>query len=68
MQESVKPFGSMTDKIMIEMINFGHRLYSASELSNLMQDCGFTKVHIFGDLSGSPYDNNAQRLVVKAEK
>jgi SAM-dependent methyltransferase len=43
---------------------FGHRLYSAVELSNLMSDCGFGSVDVFGDLTGEPYDTNARRLVV----
>lgn len=41
-----------------------HRLYSATELARLLEDCGFAEVEVFGDLSGSPYDHEASRLVV----
>ena len=45
-----------------------HRLYSASELGKLMTDCGFTDIKAYGDLKGSPYDNNARRLVLVGKK
>jgi SAM-dependent methyltransferase len=41
-----------------------HRLYSASELSQLLYGGGFAEVKIYGDLNGNPYDNTAQRLIV----
>jgi SAM-dependent methyltransferase len=41
-----------------------HRVYSASELSELITDCDFKDVRVYGDLKGSPYDNKARRLVV----
>lgn len=44
------------------------RLYSASELCELLKRCGFGKVDVYGDLSGSAYDQNAKRLVVVAHK
>lgn len=44
------------------------RLYSASELCDLLKRCGFGQVDVYGDLSGSPYDQTAKRLVVVAHK
>ncbi len=48
--------------------SFGHRVYSAVELTGLLKRCGFSEVKVFGDLEGSPYDHQAQRLVVVAIK
>ncbi len=47
---------------------FGHRIYSAVELSNLLYRAGFSEVNVYGGLDGSPYDERAQRLVVVAGK
>ena len=44
------------------------RLYSAIELSNLLKSTGFSKVSVYGNLFGMPYDENAERLVVVAVK
>jgi SAM-dependent methyltransferase len=47
---------------------FGHRIYSAAELTALLKDCGFKSVKIFGDLAGADYDHNAKRLIAVAKK
>jgi SAM-dependent methyltransferase len=47
---------------------WGHRLYSASELSALLAAVGFTKIDIYGDLSGTPYNQFASRLVAAAHR
>ena len=47
---------------------WGHRLYSAAELTELLRACGFEAIHIYGDLSGRPYDQTARRLVAVARK
>jgi SAM-dependent methyltransferase len=47
---------------------FSLRLYSAAELGELLKSCGFERVEFYGDLSGSPYDQAAKRLVVAAHK
>ncbi len=44
------------------------RLYSAVELSALLQSVGFRKIDVYGDLTGSPYDQVAKRLVVVTHK
>jgi SAM-dependent methyltransferase len=45
-----------------------HWLYSATELSLMVREAGFGVVEVFGSLDGIPYDNNARRLVVVAQK
>jgi len=45
-----------------------HRLYSAVELASLFAECGFRQINTYGDLSGSPYDHTARRLVMVAHK
>ncbi len=47
---------------------FGHRIYSAVELSNLLYRAGFSQVEVYGSLDGAPYDHEAQRLVLVAVK
>ena len=47
---------------------FSLRLYSAVELKELLKQCGFRQVDIYGNLAGEPYDQNAKRLVVVARK
>jgi SAM-dependent methyltransferase len=47
---------------------FGHRLYSAVELRELLTSVGFASVSAYGSLDATPYDNNAERLVVVAKK
>lgn len=47
---------------------FRLRVYSAVELKNLLTDVGFASVHAYGSLAGTPYDHNAQRTVIVAEK
>lgn len=45
-----------------------HWLYSAAELSALLNEAGFNSVDIYGDLDGAPYDHAARRLVAVAWK
>jgi ubiquinone/menaquinone biosynthesis C-methylase UbiE len=49
-------------------ISFNFRIYSGSELRDYMLEAGFKSVQLFGSLSGLPYDQNANRLVVVADK
>jgi SAM-dependent methyltransferase len=43
-------------------------LYCGSELRALIQKAGFSGVQVYGDLKGGPYNQNAKRLVIVAEK
>jgi hypothetical protein len=45
-----------------------HRLYSAHELSELLESDGFESVEDYGDWQGAPFDQDAEGLVVVAEK
>ena len=45
-----------------------HRLYSATELTFLLMECGFASVDVYGSLAGGTYDHTAERLVVVAQK
>jgi SAM-dependent methyltransferase len=56
------------DKGRRREFEFGHRLYSAAELTGLLKDCGFKSVKIFGDFTGIDYDQNANRLIAVAKK
>ncbi len=51
-----------------EEYTVSHRLYSATELSALLKECGFESVKVYGDLAGAPYDHMAKRLVLVAYK
>ncbi len=39
------------------------RLYSGAELESLLRNTGFSSVTLYGGLAGSPYNNEAKRLV-----
>ncbi|OLR92513.1 class I SAM-dependent methyltransferase [Actinokineospora bangkokensis] len=43
-------------------------VYSGAELMAMFRQAGFTEVECFGDFDGSPYDNNADRLIVRGRK
>jgi SAM-dependent methyltransferase len=45
-----------------------HRIYSAVELTHLLNKAGFEQIEVYGDLAGTPYDETAKRLVVVARK
>lgn len=44
------------------------QLYSGSELLSLLREVGFETVNLFGELTGSPYDQTARRLIALAVK
>ncbi|MGB6553126.1 MAG: hypothetical protein WBE78_06500 [Candidatus Binataceae bacterium] len=47
---------------------FRLRLYSGSELAELLRGVGFQKVELFGTLAGAPYNHAAERLIALATK
>jgi SAM-dependent methyltransferase len=49
-------------------IRFPLRLYAGTELARLLRDSGFADVRLFGSLAGTPYDHQAQRLIMVARK
>jgi len=44
------------------------RLYSGVELESLLREVGFREVGLYGSMSATPYDQNAERLVAVASK
>lgn len=47
-------------------VSFRVRIYSAVELTAALRTAGFSDIHIYGGLDGTPYDVEARRLVVVA--
>ena len=45
-----------------------HTIYSGQELKERLQEAGFGEVRLYGSLDGTPYDQNARRLVAVGEK
>ena len=56
----------MLEKGKLQKFEFAHRIYSAVELTDMLKDCGFSSVSIYGDLAGADYDHNAKRLIAVA--
>jgi hypothetical protein len=44
------------------------KIYSAGELEALFREAGFSSVKLYGTVEGDPYDLNAKRLIVVAQK
>jgi SAM-dependent methyltransferase len=44
------------------------RLYSAAEMARELRAAGFTAIELYGGLDGSPYNNEAKRLVAIGRK
>lgn len=43
-------------------------VYSAVELRLMVEEAGFTDIEVFGGFDGRPYDENAERLVLRAKR
>lgn len=48
--------------------HMNYNLYSGAELRELLRKAGFRNVRVYGNLKGAPYNHNAKRLVLVAEK
>lgn len=48
--------------------HFEHSIYSGRELKELLMEAGFAKVTLYGDLEGTPYGLDSDRLVAVACK
>ena len=48
--------------------SFSHRLFSATELTSMIKECGFTDVRVYGSLDKTPYDHKADVLTVMGRK
>jgi SAM-dependent methyltransferase len=52
----------------VSEFRFFLRVYSGVELADLMRRAGFTKVDVYGGLSGEPYDHSTRWLVAVGRK
>ena len=48
----------------VEKFKFYVTIYSGQELKDRMERVGFESVKLYGSLDGSPYDSDAQRLII----
>jgi len=48
--------------------NISHWVYSAKELKDMLKHVGFSSIGVYGNYDGEPYDEEADRLVVVAQK
>lgn len=51
-----------------EEYKISHRIYSAVELTALLNECDFNSIDAYRDLTGKPYDHMAKRLILVAHK
>ena len=47
---------------------FSLTIFSGVEFSDMLRTAGFSEISLYGDLSGSPYDQHAKKLVAVAVK
>jgi hypothetical protein len=47
---------------------FIHRIYSGQEMKNLLMKAGLAGAQVYGDLAGSSYGLDAQRLIAVARR
>jgi SAM-dependent methyltransferase len=52
----------------VKTFTFDHFIYSAQELKDRLEQVGFSKIQLAGDLKGNEYGQNSTRLIVIAEK
>lgn len=58
----------LVDGDRVHRFAFHHTVYSAQELKDLLAEAGFSALTVYGDLDGSPYGPEAQRLVAVARR
>ncbi len=58
----------LIDGDTVHRTEFSHRVWSAGEITSLLERCGFTINGIYGDCRGGLYDLEAERLIVMAGK
>jgi hypothetical protein len=52
----------------VKSFEFHHTVYSDQELRERLEDVGFSRVMLYGDLEGNPYGIDAKRLIAVARK
>jgi SAM-dependent methyltransferase len=58
----------LIDGDTVHRAEFSHRVWSAGEITSLLERCGFEINGIYGDCRGGLYDLEAERLIVMAGK
>jgi len=53
---------------VVKEATFSLTIFSGVEFSDMLREAGFSKVSLYGDLNGSPYDQHAKKLVAVAIK
>jgi SAM-dependent methyltransferase len=48
--------------------NISLRIYSGMELSELIKRAGFSNLKLYGSLDGAPYNQDAERLIITAQR
>ena len=59
---------TLVDGDEVHRARFRLRIYSAVELAALCREAGFSALDIYGDLQGTPYDLDSDRLIILARK
>jgi len=49
-----------------EELSLSHRIYSGPDLASMLGAAGFGSVRLYGNFSGTPYDQNAVKLIAVA--
>ena len=52
----------------VKRFKLEQHVYYSGELVDLLEECKFKKIRVFGDLEGGPYDARSNSLYVVAEK
>jgi SAM-dependent methyltransferase len=52
----------------VKSFQYEHNVYSSDELRGLLVQAGFRRIHFYGDLSGSVYDEKSANMVALAER
>lgn len=58
----------LIDGDRVDRATFSHRVWSAGEISRLLEATGFEVIAIDADVDGAPYDLEAERMIVIARK
>jgi len=58
----------LVDGERVHRATFSHRVWSAGEIARLLEAAGFEMIAIDADFEGTPYDFEAERMIVIAQK
>ena len=58
----------ITDEGEVNEWSISHWIYSAAEMKAMLKSVGFNEHEVYGSLAGTPYDHDANRLIVIGRK